>query len=138
MRRLTAILFAVNLTSATAAGRRRLALWLLIALLPMLTFAGHWPTHIDIPGTGLYLTLPFAGPVQGDANAHDHGQHCHDDATGCSKTPSTAGVGFAMMNESIAALGAATLLIAVALRARSLSAPRELIPELRPPRTALV
>ena len=114
-----------------------MALWLALALLPMLTFFGHWPTHVDIPGTSLYLTVPFAGPVQSAPEGHDHAQHCHDDASGCSKTPSTAGVGFAMMNETIAALGAAALLIAVGLRTRMLRAPQGVIPELPPPRTVL-
>lgn len=127
----------VKLRTGSAPTQRRMALWLMLALLPMLTFFGHWPTHIDIPGTGLYLTVPFAGPIQDDATEHDHAQHCHGEASGCSKTPATAGVGFAIMNETIAALGAAALLVAVASRTRTLRAPRGVTPELPPPRTVL-
>ncbi len=112
-----------------------MALWLLIALLPMVSFVGHWPTHIDIPGTDLYVTIPFAGPVDGaEAGEHSHGGHCHEDAAGCSKTPSPAGVGFALMNESIMALGAAALLIAVAARTRGFRPDRDVLPETPPPR----
>jgi hypothetical protein len=120
----------------TAAARRR-ALWLFIALLPMLTFVGHWPTHVDLPGTNLYLTIPFAGPVDGAAAGHDHSQHCHDDAAGCSKTPATAGVGFALMNESLALLGAAALMLAVAAVTRRAPNSCEYAPDPGPPRLAL-
>lgn len=111
-----------------------MALLLLLSLLPMVSFAGHWPTHIDIPGTDFYLTLPFAGPVEESAGGHSHAEHCHEGAAGCSKTPSTAGVGFALMNESIMALGAGALLIAVAARTRRLGPDRGVLPELPPPR----
>ena len=118
----------------SAAGARRMALWLLLSLMPMLSFAGHWPTHIDIPGTDFYLTVPFAGAVDAaETGEHSHGEHCHEDAAGCSKTPSTAGVGFALMHESIAALGAGALLIAVAARTRRLRADGVILPEIPPP-----
>lgn len=131
----TGILNDVTLSVGTAAKQRRMAFWLLLSLLPMLTFVGHWPTHLDIPGTNLYLTVPFAGPLEGEpGNGHSHDDHCHEDASGCSKTPTTAGAGFALMNETIAALGGAALLIAIAARTRRLRPDRGVLPELPPPR----
>ncbi len=117
--------------------QRRAALWLLLALLPMLTFAGHWPSHIDIPGTNLYVTLPFASQAHDHAGAgDDHGRHCHANAANCSDVPAAAGVSFALMNETIATLGVGALMVAIALASWQAPPALAISPELRPPKRA--
>ncbi len=134
-----AILANVRPTQPALSGQRRAALWLLLALLPMLTFAGHWPSHIDIPGTNFYLALPFA--TQGHEHAgstDDHGRHCHSNAASCTDVPAAAGVSFALMNESIAALGVGALMVAIAIRSRQSPLSTSISPERRPPKQTLV
>ncbi|PFG73506.1 hypothetical protein [Tepidiforma thermophila] len=71
---------------------------LLVSLLPMLSFFGHWPAlAVPIPGTGIELQLPFSGPVPGDGGTHDHADghahapgdheaHCHAEMATCAET----------------------------------------------------
>lgn len=84
------------------AGRRvahlTLMRWLLAAAyLPALTFFGHWPLSVDIPGTSLYVGLPES-TTQG---AHNHKDHCHADAGSCSDTPVTTTGTVALLAESL-------------------------------------
>lgn len=73
--------------------------WLLVAAyLPALTFLGHWPLSVDIPGTSLYVGLPER-PTQG---AQNHKDHCHADASSCSDTPVTTTGTVALLAESLA------------------------------------
>jgi hypothetical protein len=119
----------------SAAATRRRALWLFLALLPMLTFAGHWPSQIDIPGTNFYLALPLASHAHVHDSGEDHGRHCHANAASCSDVPAPAGAGFALLSETLALLGAAALMVVVATRVQRAPAGRELSPELKPPRS---
>lgn len=74
--------------------------WLLAAAyLPALTFFGHWPLSVDIPGTSLYVGLPES-TTQGAA--HNHKDHCHADAGSCSDTPVTTAGTVALLAESLA------------------------------------
>ena len=114
-----------------------MAACLLAALLPMLTFVGHWPAHLDIPGTDYYVALPFAAPVHSHQTETDHGSHCHANSASCTDKPVGAGVGFALLNESLAMLGAAALLIAAASFARRMPDSIELTPEPGPPKCAV-
>lgn len=111
-----------------------MAAWLLFALLPMLTFAGHWPETIDIPGTNHYLALPFAAS---HAHGDDHGGHCHADSAGCSDTPAPVATGFAVLNESLLILGAGALLIAAGVLANRAPESRAVAPRRRPPKGVL-
>jgi hypothetical protein len=111
---------------------------LLVALAPMLTFMGHWPHSLPIPGTEMFVTVPFAGqPVELDEGGeHSHGQHCHGDSEGCSDAPAAAGVGLALLSTPLLPAGATGMFIALVLLWWR---PRNLItvgPELEPPRRA--
>ena len=58
--------------------------WLLLAAyLPALTFFGHWPLSIDIPGTSLYVGLPQSG----SSAVAGHESHCHAAAGSSSNVP---------------------------------------------------
>lgn len=73
--------------------------WLLAAAyLPALTFFGHWPLSVDIPGTSLYVGLPESTTPE----AHNHKDHCHADAGSCSDTPVTTTGTVALLAESLA------------------------------------
>ena len=131
--------------------RPRLGLLLLVAILPTLTYFGHWPVvTLDIPGTDLYLQLPGSeGNIGGDdhgfgasagsqRDAHEHAQHCHGDTATCTDMPFTGASAFALMEESLAALGIAALLTLVALQARRPGALASVAPELQPPKLLLL
>ena len=112
---------------------------LLLAMLPMLTFMGHWPASFDIPGTSYYVGMPFTG-AQGHSHeggeGHDHSSHCHGDSASCSDVPAQAGVSFGLMTEAIALVVAAAVLFAVAKTARTILREYVLSPEPQPPRRA--
>lgn len=121
----------------TAAGRRRASWILILALLPTLTFLGHWPGQISIPGTDYYLAIPgSASAPSGDTStsAHDHTRHCHADAASCSDVPAAAGVSFALMNETLALIVAGGLFVLLALRWWVPGEGFSPSPELEPPR----
>lgn len=70
--------------------------WLLLAAyLPALTFFGHWPLSIDIPGTSLYVGLPESG------SSHEvgHESHCHASAGSSSDVPLTSPATVALLAE---------------------------------------
>lgn len=78
---------------------QRVVSWLLLlSLLPMVTFFGHWPAlALAVPGTGFELRVPFSGSppaaaapgghVHADGSGHDHGgdheAHCHASMASC-------------------------------------------------------
>lgn len=115
---------------------------LIIALLPTLTFLGHWTLHIDVPGTNLYLVLVPAEPESAhthtDTAEHEdggsHSQHCHTSAASCSDIPFTGASPFALINDSLAHLGEAGALIAIALALWRPWRSLQIAPELLPPR----
>lgn len=100
----------------------------------MLTFMGHWPEAVPIPGTNQYLNVPFAGHRAGES---DHAQHCHDDSAACSDVPVMAGAGFALLNQAVAFAVVSGLLWLVALHWWRPRASNALLPELQPPRLAM-
>jgi hypothetical protein len=132
---------------SSARTRRRVSWALLAALLPMLTFMGHWPASLPIPGTDLYVSVPFAGAEQ--AHSHEagagagagadeasHEQHCHAGAAGCSDIPAAAGVSFGLMNQPVAfVIGGLLLLMGV--RWWQPRASTTISPVLQPPRQGL-
>lgn len=117
---------------------------LLIALLPTLTFLGHWSLQIDVPGTNLYVVLipgepehSHAADSQEPEDEASHSQHCHTNAGSCSDVPFTGVSPFALLSESVAHLGEGGALIALVLALwrpwRSLAiAPEEMPPRLQP------
>jgi hypothetical protein len=104
----------------------------------MLTFMGHWPASLPLPGTNLYVSVPLAG-VEHHAD-HDGGseaelaQHCHGASVSCSDVPAAAGVSLAMLASDPAFLIASALLIALVYAAWRPGLARAVSPGRRPPR----
>ncbi|MBA4180906.1 MAG: hypothetical protein C0506_09995 [Anaerolinea sp.] len=72
--------------------------WLLVvAYLPTLTFLGHWPLSVDIPGTSLYVGLA----ERSASLDHGHKDHCHADAGSCTDTPVATSASVALLAESL-------------------------------------
>ena len=115
---------------------------LLVAILPSLTFLGHWSLNLDIPGTDLYLTLIAASDHHDEHAGHDdpqaHTNHCHANAASCTDVPFTGASPFAFLHDSIAYLGAGALLVVLTLRAWRPWSALTVGPELRPPRRTFV
>jgi len=121
---------------------------LLFAILPTLTFLGHWPVlSVTVPGLALSLTVPFvseetldhatpiSGPVLGSSSdAQEHSQHCHANVATCTDIPFTGGSAFALLGEAVAFLGAAAILVALSMRPWRPTHESAVPPELRPPR----
>lgn len=138
-------------SAATAARFNvRLSILLLVAIVPTLTYFGHWPVvAVDIPGTDFYIQLPgseghpggddhgFGATAGSHSDAHEHAQHCHGDTATCTDMPFTGASAFALMEESLAALGIAGLLTLVALQAWRSEALASVGPELQPPKSLL-
>jgi hypothetical protein len=62
---------------------RRVAVALLFALLPTLSYFGHWPVvALPVPTTAYVIPLPFGS--EGSVTA-DHHTHCHGDADTCGR-----------------------------------------------------
>jgi len=121
----------------------RVRAWaLLVAFLPTLTFLGHWTLQIDIPGTNEYLLIVPGAPEHntdshGDEHSSEtetHDQHCHAGVATCSDIPLTGISAFALLNESIAYLGVAGALIALAAITWRPRALNSIDPDLQPPR----
>lgn len=132
-------LMMVGRTLTSSRTRRRISILLLLALFPMLTFMGHWPAAVHIPGTDQYLSIPLAGndePADEHDDGHSHSQHCHGNSGSCSDVPALAGVSFALMSEALALSVTAALVWAVAFHCWQPRRPNSLLPELQPPRPA--
>jgi hypothetical protein len=111
---------------------------LLVAILPSLTFLGHWSLNLDIPGTDLYLTLIAASHHDDEHAGHEdeqaHTNHCHANAASCTDVPFTGASPFALLHDSIAHLGAAALLVVLTIGAWRPWSTLTVGPEPRPPR----
>jgi len=71
--------------------------WLLLAAyLPALTFLGHWPLAIDIPGTSLYVGLP----ERTSSHEAGHESHCHASAGSSSDVPLAESATVAVLADS--------------------------------------
>jgi len=126
--------------------RPRFRTWaLLLALLPALTFLGHWSLHVDVPGTNLYVVVVPGEPAQ--AHTHDgkqqdsgqsHERHCHAGVASCSDIPFTGASPFALLSDSVAYLGAFGALTALALLFWRPGATASVGPDLQPPKPVFV
>jgi hypothetical protein len=111
---------------------------LAFALLPMLTFAGHWEPRIDIPFTNYYWGLPAQhNHAQTATHEHNHEGHCHGDSASCASKPVTSGVGFALLREALLLLGATTIAVGIPGRWWRPRRPASIRPELQPPQRAV-
>ena len=115
---------------------------LLVALLPTLTFLGHWPAlTLAVPGTESVLAIPLFGhdgnsfaPASGEDDEHEHEQHCHANAASCTDVPYTGASAFALMALAVATLALAASHIRMYAALRQIPAGLALPPELQPPR----
>lgn len=133
-------------------GVERAALVLLVSLLPMLTFFGHWPAiTVTLPGTAVALQLPFSGPppgpaaghshVGGDAHAHapgDHEAHCHASMASCAQTQVGGQAPVTVLLETVTLLLGAGTWLAMAARAERAHREADLRSIDPPPRIALL
>ncbi len=129
-----------EVTSKRVAGwiAPRLPWLLLVSLVPMLTFMGHWPSTLPIPGTDSFISVPLAGSGSHDEHSPgsgaEHARHCHGGVASCGDAPAGAGVSLALVETpgtlAVAALGLIALALASWRPRRSFTVG----PELRPPR----
>ena len=121
--------------------RRRaetLAAVLLVALLPMLTFFGHWELRFDLPGTLYFFSWPTdSGAGRGDPGAsHDHAGHCHGELASCTNSPATAAAPVALLGSELAIDAAGAPLLAALVDAWQPTAVNNVAPDTPPPRHA--
>jgi hypothetical protein len=104
-----------------------------MALAPGLTYAGHWEPRIEIPFTDYYWGLPESWQA---GHLHDesaHGEHCHGESS-CAGKPTTVGATVAALNEAIALLGMAGLLVLLLAPVRGVRLQPQGAPDTPPPR----
>lgn len=110
-------------------------LLLLVAILPSLTFLGHWALQFDIPGTNSYLVV-VPGEAHDDSHTgHSHEQHCHAGVATCTDIPFTGASPFALMHDAVFYLGASAVLIFLGLNTWRPRKSMTIAPLLEPPRT---
>jgi hypothetical protein len=108
---------------------------LVASLVPMLSFMGHWPESVPIPGTDQYLSVPFAGVhTHEEEDAHAHSQHCHGNSASCSDVPALVGAGFALIRDVLSFGTAGGLLLLLALQWWLPRGGAFVSPELQPPK----
>jgi hypothetical protein len=117
---------------------------LLIAILPSLTFLGHWEIDIPVSGTAWYVAFPGAHTADhhhddgsGGGDHEEHDRHCHANFSSCADVPFTGASPFAVLAECVALLGAAGTLVLLAATAWQPGKLLDIIPEPRPPRFVL-
>lgn len=125
----------VHYPHRSGAGSPRAAALLLAALLPMLTYFGHWPAvSIPIPGTGIAVAIPFAA----EEAPGDHHQHCHGESAGCASSPGSVGLAVTLLAAAVAVAIPGGRLIPVPAAPGGLRLQHLPIPDPAPPRPAPV
>jgi hypothetical protein len=116
----------------------RISVVLLAALLPMLTFFGHWDELGITPHSHAAHEhderTTHASPGQPHHHHAEHASHCHVDLASCADVPLTALTGFALLNDSLAVLGEAGVLIPVNSRPEQRPRANVVRPAVPPPR----
>ena len=106
---------------------------MLVALLPSVLYVGHWSIRLPVPGTDAFVALGMQAEHEAQASEGGHEEHCHGTAS-CTDSPPTPSMGFALLNEALALLAAAGLLVLVAGPGSQLRALAGMPPVLPPPR----
>lgn len=111
---------------------------LLIALLPMFTFFGHWEIRFDLPGTRYYFSWPTdsRGGHGDPADQHEHAGHCHGEVASCTNSAATAVAAVALLGRELLIDIDATPPVALPSDAWQPSAVCTVAPEPPPPRRA--
>ena len=107
---------------------------LLAALIPAISFMGHWPLRVSIPGTEYVVGLPAASHLHGDTGTEDHSRHCHTSVATCSDTRVVADSSVAMLEAIVLALILSGMAHLCRVAATSRAVSHATSPELRPPR----
>jgi hypothetical protein len=126
----------VILVSVKMNRRRRslLALAMLAALLPSVMYLGHWSIRVPLPGTGAFVAVGMRAEHEAQASEGGHEEHCHGTASCSESPPVPVSPPLALLNETLALLAAAGLLVAVAVAAGRLRALASVRPAPPPPR----
>ena len=69
---------------------------LVVALLPSLTYLGHWEQLV--PPDPVTVYLPHHPPSESDGS---HANHCHDGASSCAEQPALASAGLLLAGAEI-------------------------------------
>lgn len=121
---------------------------MLLALLPMLTFMGHWPRiTVDLPGDSEFVLSPGSQHGSGsiahthtgggaDSDEGHHGEHCHSGVATCTDIPFTGGVTVLNLQETVLGLGLSSAAFRAAAWAGTILTPAAIDPDLRPPRSS--
>jgi hypothetical protein len=112
-----------------------MALTMLAALAPSLLYLGHWSVRLPVPGTNAFIAIGMQAEHQAQASEGGHEKHCHGTASCTDSPPAPVPIGFALLNEALALLAAAGLLVPVVVaggRLRTLAAVPPLLPPPRP------
>lgn len=119
---------------------RQLASVLVLSLLPMLSYFGHWQFSIPIPGTEYAAGLPEAAGHHADGHEHgdaaSHASHCHAGPASCLDAPVAGIASFAQLAEATLLVAAAGTLVLMLLESELPLAGAAVSPDLRPPRHA--
>lgn len=87
-----------------------MSLLMLAAILPTLTYLGHWELVVPLPGDQELTIIAAEGGHthrHDDDHAAEHARHCHGDAASCSDAPFTGVSAFALLSAAVALLGTA-------------------------------
>lgn len=101
--------------------------------MPTLTFMGHWPATVAVPGTDLYVSIPLAGAAGDTHGAGNHESHCHGDSATCTDAPMAAGAGLAMLSDTVVLASLGGLFLALTGRLWRPYLAITLAPEIKPP-----
>ena len=111
----------------------RFPAWLMVAaLLPSLLYVGHWSFEVPLPGD----TVAVVGVDESGGRSHEsdgHGEHCHGESS-CSDVQPLGLTGLAVMGRTLALLGVAGVMLALAVAAWRPANGTVVGPERRPPR----
>lgn len=78
--------------------------FLFVALLPSVTFFGHWQVRVEIPGTDYYVGASQPQIDSHSEDGHNHASHCHENMATCSDVPFTGGATVAMLQDEVSVL----------------------------------
>jgi hypothetical protein len=123
---------------------RQLAALLVLSLLPMLSYFGHWQFSVPIPGTDLAVGIPAGDGHHAEGHSHpghdedaaSHAAHCHAGPASCVDAPVAGIAAFAQLMEASLLVTAAGVLVLVLLDSERRPAGAPVSPDLRPPRRA--
>jgi hypothetical protein len=110
---------------------------MMAALVPSLLYLGHWSVRLPVPGTDAFIALGMQAEHEAQASEGGHEAHCHGSSTCTDSPPAPVGVGFGLLTEALALMGAAGLLVALAIAAWRPAREGTVAPATMPPRPVM-